>query len=152
MAKFKVGDRVTAGDNYGGAWKNLTIVSYDPLFHACYDAKRDEDGVIGAFQPTDINLIQPTQPTIPTDIAERAIALVRDMAGVTLGTWTDTARAILADLEPVSVDLLAARECVMSVNGGSPYTEAGDDDDKQIMQAALAAIAKGRQLEREERK
>lgn len=102
---------------------------------------------------------QPKSPPIPDDIAARAVGLVRRMSvryptGPLPDDYAD-ARAILSDLEPVSVDLLAARECVvmayekMGRKDLAIQAHAGQMDNRLRVQAALAAIAKGRQMQKD---
>lgn len=112
--------------------------------------------------------ISPTQPdTIPInrELWERVEALVRGMANWPVGStppfrWECEARAIVAMMPPaVDPDLLEARKIVaadMDDGAGAiacGYPQScldGDYDDKPIMAVALAAIRKGRELERGE--
>jgi len=101
---------------------------------------------------------------VAPELVERMRKLLEVAAGRFLGSGSDIyeeARAILAEMEPVDEDLVIARETVASIwelsRGESGLQEwhrskairEGKRDDSLDVKAALDAIKRGRQLEKE---
>lgn len=55
--KFKKGDRVTAGENYGGAWDNLVVDYYDDHSSWPVHATKLDTGSQGAFKESDLEFV-----------------------------------------------------------------------------------------------
>lgn len=115
---------------------------------------RSDGSPMDSRNPWTIRNTQPKSPPIPDDIAARAMAVVRMAAKGQCAVIT--ARAILSDLEPVSADVLTAREIVAQVHIANGYSnhdrtdlDAGKLDNESPMRIALAAIAKGRQMQKD---
>lgn len=121
-----------------------------PVDHPCYRQMAEPKGLT-------------TNETLPSDpIAKRMEALVRAMASPRWSTANNEnyveARAIATLLpEPVDADLVEARECVAAVYEAASrhdlakITRDGGQDKRLRVQSALAAIRRGRALERDSR-
>ena len=105
-----------------------------------------------------IRNVQPTATPSP-----ELINRMKDLIG-RIGTgsiadvlqWGEEARAIARELEPVDADLLAARDVVAQEHTDSGHTntdrselDSGKLDSERPMRIALAAIAKGRQMQKD---
>lgn len=98
--------------------------------------------------------VAPATPTpTRTALEQRMEDLVRHSAVNASGYTQDEARAILAELEPVDGDLLEARKIAVSETVDTEWQEqmlAGKSDNNPRVVIALAAIKRGRALERGE--
>lgn len=93
---------------------------------------------------------------IPQELVDRMVALVRDLAGypaASIYDAIDEAQAIAKALpKPVDPDLIEARNLVECTVHWSAQTDrdlaSGKNDGTTEMRIALAAIKRGRELER----
>lgn len=79
MSKFKVGDRVTAGDAFGGDWNDLTILEIGPCGTSDknYRVQRADNGLTGHIHESNLEYLTELDLTKPvyTRAGDKAVIL-----------------------------------------------------------------------------
>lgn len=125
-----------------------------------FSFKVDGSHAYGKWTIRNVQTPEPT-PAIDPALVERMVALTKLIAAhdksLVFGQCREEARDILMELEPVDEDLLEARQVARDVVGGSKQSMAylnnitdGHNDRWPEVRIALAAIRRGRALERGE--
>lgn len=140
-SKFKIGDRVKWTKYGGSSWQNCTITDISPRFDGrmgyMLTDPHPEFGD-GWIAENELELVAPTPES-------KALSLLRkivDHGGY--GAIGVEAKAILDEIEPFDVDESEAEKIWKSIG----YTDIGPAHD--VRKVALAAIKRGRELERGE--
>lgn len=144
-SKFKIGDRVKWTKYGGSSWQNCTITEVSPRF----------DGLMGYMLTNphpefgDGWIAENELDLVETNPESKALSLLRKIIDLGGYGWIGKeAKQILDELDSVDADLVEARRVVEeNGSGGIPYSK-GNDDWRPAIKIALAAIKRGRELER----
>jgi hypothetical protein len=144
-----------------GGWLNVEAIQL-PIRHACYSYKQREAHISSSITPSRTPL---EDRMVAPELVARMVEHLKDCGQAhnirprdpDAQRRYDEMKAILVALEPVDEDLVEARKIALkfacpaqySSPGTSWRTMEGDYDNSDYMQAIHAALARGRQLEKE---
>lgn len=125
---------------------------YNLITHT-YTVRPEDEAALLASDP--LLRSTPDERAVAPELVARLVELARSVSTSPECTIAQTVEAqnILAALEPVDEDLVAAREVVVELEGRPFYSweiRDGKHDGDNLVKVALAAIKRGRLLQREE--